>query len=151
MKVLLFLYIVNRFEYFSSSRTFVGRGDGTRHQKWGVNSNRDFGFGSDIDINFLLSPMSNKTENNLSNNVFVFVTKGENDRSGFIPARDLNSSVLKGIWRMPWQSEAKKDVAGCDKPRGSVNNCWSGDFRMGKPTFWLVFSFQFGFGQTDYE
>ena len=26
--------------------------------------------------------------------------------------RDLNSSVLKGIWWMPWQSEAMKDVAG---------------------------------------
>ena len=36
---------------------------------------------------------------------------------GFIPARDLNSSVLKGIWWMPWQSEAMKDVAGCDKLR----------------------------------
>jgi len=34
---------------------------------------------------------------------------------------------------MPWQSEAKKDVAGCDKPRVGVNNRLSEDFRMGKP------------------
>jgi len=33
----------------------------------------------------------------------------------------LNSSVLKGIWWMPWQSEAMKDVAGCDKLRLGVN------------------------------
>ena len=42
-------------------------------------------------------------------------------RSGFIPARDLNSSVLKGIWWMPWQLEAMKDVAGCDKLWLGVN------------------------------
>jgi len=46
----------------------------------------------------------------------------------------LNSSVLKGIWWMPWQLEAMKDVAGCDKPRVGVNNLLSEDLRMGKPT-----------------
>ena len=35
---------------------------------------------------------------------------------------------------MPWQLEAMKDVAGCDKLRGEVNTLWSADFRMGKPT-----------------
>ena len=37
--------------------------------------------------------------------------------SGFISVRGLNSSVKKGIWWMPWQSEAMKDVAGCEKSR----------------------------------
>ena len=39
---------------------------------------------------------------------------------GFIPARDLNLKREKGIWWMPWRSEAMKDVARCDKPRGGV-------------------------------
>ena len=59
--------------------------------------------------------------------------------SGFNPARDMNSSVLKGIWWMPWRLKAMKDVAGCDKPRLEVNTLWPGDFRMGKPTFWLLY------------
>ena len=25
----------------------------------------------------------------------------------------------KGVWWMPWQEEAMKDVAACDKPRGA--------------------------------
>ncbi len=29
--------------------------------------------------------------------------------------------VNKGVWGMPWLSEAKKDVISCDKPRGSAN------------------------------
>ena len=58
--------------------------------------------------------------------------------SGFIPARDMNSSVLKGIWWMPWQLKAMKDVAGCDKPRWEVNTLWPADVRMGKPTSFEV-------------
>ena len=34
---------------------------------------------------------------------------------------------------MPWDKEAMKDVARCDKLRGGVSNLWSVDFRMGKP------------------
>jgi hypothetical protein len=30
--------------------------------------------------------------------------------------------VKKGVWRMPWLSEAKKDVISCDKYRGDANN-----------------------------
>ena len=41
--------------------------------------------------------------------------------------------VGKGTWRMPWLSEAMKDVISCDKLRGGANNLWSGDFRMGQP------------------
>ena len=41
--------------------------------------------------------------------------------------------VNKGAWRMPWLSEAMKDVISCDKLRGGANNLWSGDFRMGQP------------------
>ena len=29
--------------------------------------------------------------------------------------------VTKGVWGMPWLSEAKKDVISCDKLRGSAN------------------------------
>jgi hypothetical protein len=42
--------------------------------------------------------------------------------------------VNKGVWGMPWLSEAKKDVISCDKLRGSANMNWSVDFRMGQPT-----------------
>ena len=41
--------------------------------------------------------------------------------------------VIKSVWRMPWLSEAMKDVTSCDKLRGGANNLRSGDFRMGKP------------------
>ena len=37
---------------------------------------------------------------------------------------------------MPWQSEAMKDVAGCDKLRLGVNTREPADFRMGKPTLY---------------
>ena len=39
------------------------------------------------------------------------------DFGSFAAARGIFSSVLKGIWWMPWRSEAMKDVTGCDKPR----------------------------------
>ena len=29
--------------------------------------------------------------------------------------------VNKGVWGMPWLSEAKKDVISCEKLRGSAN------------------------------
>ena len=32
----------------------------------------------------------------------------------------VNSSVKKGTWWMPWQSEAMKDVVRCDKSRGAA-------------------------------
>ena len=42
--------------------------------------------------------------------------------------------VIKSVWRMPWLSEAMKDVVSCDKLRGGANNLRSGDFRMGQPS-----------------
>ena len=30
---------------------------------------------------------------------------------------------MKGIWWMPWHREAMKDVARCEKPRGSASDC----------------------------
>ena len=39
----------------------------------------------------------------------------------------------KGAWRMPWLSEAMKDVISCDKLRLGANDPWPGDFRMGQP------------------
>jgi hypothetical protein len=29
--------------------------------------------------------------------------------------------ATKGAWWMPWQKQAKKDVASCDKPRGAAS------------------------------
>ena len=34
---------------------------------------------------------------------------------------------------MPWRKEPKKDVAGCEKPRGAASGHRSGDIRMGEP------------------
>src|ERR1700680_1539499 len=42
--------------------------------------------------------------------------------------------ATKGAWWMPWQKQAMKDVASCDKPRGAASRHSSDDFRMGKPT-----------------
>jgi len=33
----------------------------------------------------------------------------------------LKKKVNKGVWRMPWLLEAKKDVISCDKPGGLAN------------------------------
>ena len=33
-----------------------------------------------------------------------------------------NLKVSKGAWRMPWLSEAMKDVISCDKLRVGANN-----------------------------
>ena len=41
--------------------------------------------------------------------------------------------VGKGTWRMPWLSEAMKDVISCDKSWGDANDLWSRNFRMGQP------------------
>ena len=35
--------------------------------------------------------------------------------------RALDNQVKKGVWWMPRLQEATKDVGGCDKPRGAVN------------------------------
>ncbi len=34
---------------------------------------------------------------------------------------------------MPWRTQAMKDVASCDKPRGGASTRRCADFRMGKP------------------
>ena len=34
---------------------------------------------------------------------------------------ERKKKVIKGVWRMPWLLEAKKDVISCDKLRGSAN------------------------------
>ena len=34
-----------------------------------------------------------------------------------------SKKVRKGVRRMPWLSEAKKDVISCDKLWGGANNC----------------------------
>lgn len=35
---------------------------------------------------------------------------------------DVIRKVSKGAWRMPWLSEAMKDVISCEKSRGGANN-----------------------------
>ena len=47
--------------------------------------------------------------------------------------------VGKGTWRMPWLSEAMKDVISCDKLWGGANDLWSRDFRMGQPDILKVY------------
>ena len=51
----------------------------------------------------------------------------------------LHDQVTKRIRRMPWRSEAMKDVIACEKRRGAGNKLRSGDVRMGKPTAQAVF------------
>ena len=36
---------------------------------------------------------------------------------------------------MPRHQKAKKDVAGCEKPRGVASELWSGDIWMGRPSY----------------
>ena len=40
--------------------------------------------------------------------------------------------VNKGVWWMPWLTQAMKDVISCDKPRVGANNLLFVDFRMGQ-------------------
>ena len=42
----------------------------------------------------------------------------------------LIGQVKKGIRRMPWHWEPKKDVTSCDKLRAGANIRLSADFRM---------------------
>ena len=35
---------------------------------------------------------------------------------------EFNKKVIKGVWWMPWLSEAMKDVVSCDKLRVGANN-----------------------------
>ena len=37
------------------------------------------------------------------------------------PIKRVMKKVSKGAWRMPWLSEAKKDVISCDKSREVAN------------------------------
>ena len=34
----------------------------------------------------------------------------------------IKAKVHKGTWRMPWLSQAMKDVTSCDKPRVGAND-----------------------------
>ena len=34
---------------------------------------------------------------------------------------ERKKKVIKGVWRMPWLLEAKKDVISCDKRGGLAN------------------------------
>ena len=42
--------------------------------------------------------------------------------------------IVKGVWRMPRLSEAKKDVVSCEKLRGLAHTKGSVDIRMGQPS-----------------
>jgi hypothetical protein len=41
--------------------------------------------------------------------------------------------VRKGLRWMPWHQRAKKDAAGCEKPRGAASEHRSVGIRMGQP------------------
>ena len=45
----------------------------------------------------------------------------EKEKNDFLRAKK-NKEVSKSEWRMPWLSEAKKDVISCDKLRGGAND-----------------------------
>lgn len=45
----------------------------------------------------------------------------------------IRKEIVKGVWRMPRLSEAKKDAVSCEKLRGSAHTNWSADVRMGQP------------------
>ena len=36
--------------------------------------------------------------------------------------RTAKKKIIKGVWWMPWHSEAKKDVIRCEKPRLGAKN-----------------------------
>ena len=42
--------------------------------------------------------------------------------SGMIKLAQAKNKVRKGAWRMPWLTEAMKDVISCDKLRVGANN-----------------------------
>ena len=46
---------------------------------------------------------------------------------------EMNGQATKSSRRIPWHTEAMKDVVTCDKSRGAGNTLWSGNFRMGQP------------------
>ena len=57
------------------------------------------------------------------------------NKSEFIVTyKNYFKKVVKGVWRMPWLSEAMKDVLSCDKLRLVAQKLWPVDFRMGQPT-----------------
>jgi hypothetical protein len=65
----------------------------------------------------------------------------ERERVAAEPAAHKRARLLldrikreKGVWWMPWQQEAMKDVALCDKPGGGESTLRSRDLRMGQPT-----------------
>lgn len=41
--------------------------------------------------------------------------------------------ATKGARGMPWQEQAMKDVASCEKPRRAASKLGAGDVRMGEP------------------
>ena len=66
----------------------------------------------------------------------VVVPGAEANSSLFTLHSSLNTlaKVIKGAWRMPWLTEAMKDVISCDKRGVGANIPGSRDFRMGQPS-----------------
>ena len=61
-------------------------------------------------------------DNHIKNQVLRYAEQKLHTGSG--NARVLfgnKKKVSKGVWRMPWLLEAKKDVISCDKLRGLAN------------------------------
>jgi hypothetical protein len=53
----------------------------------------------------------------------LFLAKGQKliARSGLSVLSKFCGQATKGAWWMPWQKQAMKDVASCDKPRGAAS------------------------------
>ena len=49
---------------------------------------------------------------------------------------------IKGVWRMPWHSEAMKDVIRCDKPRLGAKNRLTRGFPNGKTHSLVLYPYQ---------
>ena len=61
--------------------------------------------------------------------MLIVLLVGTNDCLG------LYSQVIKCMWWMPWQSEAKKDVIACEKLRGGgkypvIRRCLNGETHL---------------------
>ena len=54
-------------------------------------------------------------------------------RMWFVISKGLRDQAKECAWRMPWHQEPKKDVASCEKLRGTANRFRSVDVRMGQP------------------
>jgi hypothetical protein len=49
------------------------------------------------------------------------ISLGMDRPQGWCELSKFCGQATKGAWWMPWQKQAMKDVASCDKPRGAAS------------------------------